>query len=229
LSTSPPGNIDRAGRQTGGAQRWTEEPFSIVRVTVGAVVLLGTLLAITLALVTGDLRMLELVGALWAIYGLMVGFLSGVLEPVIDGFAQLMGNVGLLRLGGGYSSIETLTIRGHYQAAAEEYAERARNPADRVEATLRRAGLLAGPLAQPETAAVELDSLRAHPLSSRDDFRVGLALVDLHEHHLNDPSRAMTELRRLIDRYPRARDVRRLRTALGELKSERFGGTTPPP
>jgi hypothetical protein len=90
---------------------------------------------------------------------------------------------------------------------------------------LRRAELLAGPLAEPETAAVELDSLRAHPLSSRDDFRVGLALVDLHEHHLNDLSRAMTELRRLIDRYPTARDVRRLRAALRELKSERFGGT----
>jgi hypothetical protein len=188
-------------------------------------VLLGTLLAITLALVTGELKMLELVGALWAVYGLVVGFLSGVLEPVIDGFAQIMLNIGLTRVGAGYSSIETLAVRGHSQAAAEAYAERARNPAERVEATLRRAVLLAGPLAEPETAAVELDSLRAHPLSSRDDFRVGLALVDLHEHHLNDPSRAMTELRRLIDRYPTARDVRRLRAALRELKSERFGGT----
>jgi hypothetical protein len=220
---------DRAGRQTGTAQRWTEEPFGLVRVTVGAIVLLGTLLAIILALVTGDLRMLELVGALWAIYGLMVGFLSGVLEPVIDGFAQLMSNIGLSRVGAGYSSIETLAVRGHYQAAAEEYGERARNPAERVEATLRRAELLAGPLAEPETAAVELDSLRAHPLSSRDDFRVGLALVDLLEHRLNDPSRAMAELRRLIDRYPTARDVRRLRAALSELKSERFGGTAPRP
>lgn len=219
--------LDQAGRQTGAAQRWTEEPFGLVRLTVGAIVLLGTLLAIILALVTRDLRMLELVGALWAIYGLMVGFLSGVLEPVIDGFAQLMGSIGLVRLDEGYSSIETLAVRGHYQAAADEYGERARNPAERVEATLRRAELLAGPLAEPETAAVELDSLRAHPLSSRDDFRIGLALVDLHEHHLNDPSRAMAELRRLIDRYPTARDVRRLRSALGELKSERFGGTPP--
>lgn len=199
----------------------------MVQLAVGAIVLLGTILAITLAIVTHDLRMLELVGALWAVYGLMVGFLSGVLEPVIDGFAQLISNIGLTRVGGGYSSIETLAARGHHSAAAEEYGARARNPAERVEATLRRAELLAGPLAEPETAAVELDSLRAHPLSSRDDFRVGLALVDLHEHHLHDPSRAMTELRRLIDRYPTARDVRRLRAALGELKSERFGGTAP--
>ena len=29
---------DPAGRQTGATQRWTEEPFSLVRVTVGAIV-----------------------------------------------------------------------------------------------------------------------------------------------------------------------------------------------
>jgi hypothetical protein len=207
--------------------RWTEEPFSLVRVMVGVIALLGTVFAVILAIATSDLRMLELVGALWAIYGLTVGFLSGVLEPAIDGFFQLMANVGLVRLGGGYSSIETLAVRGHYEAAAQEYAERARNHPERVEATLRRAALLAGPLGQPENAAVELDSLRATPLSKRDDFRIGLALVDLHEHQLNDPGRAMAELRRLIDRYPTARDARRLRTALGDLKAQRYGGTQP--
>jgi hypothetical protein len=206
--------------------RWTEEPFSLVRVIVGTIALLGTMFAVVLAIVTRDLRMLELVGALWAIYGLTVGFLSGLLEPVIDGLFQLLANVGLVRVGGGYSSIETLAVRGHYQAAADEYAERARNHAERVEATLRRAELLAGPLRQPETAAVELDSLRAAPLSGRDDFRVGLALVDLHENQLRDPGRAMTELRRLIDRHPAA--SHRLRAALRELKAERYGGTEAP-
>jgi hypothetical protein len=150
-----------------------------------------------------------------------------VLEPAIDGFFRLMANVGLMRVGGGYSGIETLAIRGHPQAAAEAYAERAQNPAERVEATLRRASLLAGPLTQPETAAVELDGLRSHPLSSHDDFRVGLALVDLYDHHLDDPGRAMGELRRLIDRYPTASGARRLRAALGTLKSQRFHGTQP--
>lgn len=207
--------------------RWTEEPFSLVRVIVGIIALLGTILAVVLAIVTRDLRMLELVGALWAIYGLTVGFLSGLLEPAIDGFFQFLANVGLVRVGGGYSSIETLVVRGHYQAAADEYAERARNHPDRVEATLRRAALLAGPLGQPETAAVELDSLRAAPLSRRDDFRVGLALVDLHEDQLHDPGRAMAELRRLIDRYPAA--AHRLRAALRELKAQRYGGTETPP
>jgi hypothetical protein len=171
--------------------------------------------------------MLQLVGALWAVYGLTVGFLSGVLEPVLDGFFQLLANAGLTRVGTGYSSIETLTVQGHHQAAAEAYAERARNPAERVEATLRRAQLLAGPLAEPESAVVELDSLRAHPLVPKDDVRVGLALVDLYENRLDNPGRAMAELRRLIDRYPTGQGARRLRAALRELKSQRYPNTPP--
>jgi hypothetical protein len=228
LSSSSLDNTPESGvRRTGPEQRWTEEPFSLVRVAVGTIALLGTVLAGILAIVARDIRMLELVGALWAVYGLTVGFLSGVLEPVIDGFFHLTANVGLRRAGGGYSGIETLAIRGHHQAAAEAYAERARNPAERVEATLRRAALIAGPLTQPETAAVELEGLRSHPLSARDDFRVGLALVDLYDHHLDDPGRAMAELRRLIDRYPTVSGTRRLRAALSALKSQRFEGTQP--
>jgi len=194
-----------------------------VRLVVGTLALIGTVLAVLIALVAREPRVLELVGALWAVYGLVVGFVSGVLEPVIDGFFQLLANAGLMRAGGGYSSIETLVARGHLDAAAEAYAERARNPAERAEATLRRAALLAGPLGELETAAIELDNLRASHLSKRDDFRVGLALVELYEHHLADPGRAMSELRRLIDRYPTAQDARRLRAALSELKAERYG------
>lgn len=194
-----------------------------MRLVVGSLALIGTVLAVVVALVAKEPRALELVGALWAVYGLVVGFVSGVLEPVIDGLFQLLANAGLMRAGGGYSSIETLIARGHLEAAAEAYAERARNHTERAEATLRRAALLAGPLGEPETAAIELDNLRVSHLSKRDDFRVGLGLVELYEHHLADPGRAMSELRRLIDRYPTAQDARRLRAALSELKTERYG------
>jgi hypothetical protein len=173
--------------------------------------------------VTTEPRALQLIGALWAVYGLVVGFTSGVLEPVIDGLFNVLTNIGLTRAGAGYSEIETLVARGKIAAAAEAYAERARNPHERVEASLRRAKLLAESLGHGETAALELDNLRStDPLARRDDFRVGLALVELYERHLNDPGRAMAELRRLIDHHPTARDVRRLRTALAQLKSQRF-------
>jgi hypothetical protein len=201
--------------------RWSE-PFGLVRLAVGSVALLGTILAVALAVVTHDARMLQLVGALWAVYGLTVGFLSGVLEPVLDGLFRLLLNAGLTPAGTGYSSVETMAVRGHHQAAADAYAERARNPSERVEATLRRSQLLAGPLGEPESAAVELDTLRAHALTPREDVRIGLALVNLYENRLDDPGRAMAELRRLIDRYPTGSGARRLRTALRELKSQRY-------
>jgi hypothetical protein len=203
------------------ASRSVEEPLGLVRLVIGTFALVGTFIAVIVG-VTTEPRMLELVGTLWAVYGLVVGFTSGVLEPVIDGLFSALSSVGLLRVGGGYSAIETMVARGHLTAAAEAYAERARDPRERVEATLRRAELLAESLDSAETAAVELDGLRTHPLSRREDFRVGVALVALYEHHMADPGRAMAELRRLIDRHPSARDARRLRAALTELKSERF-------
>ena len=105
--------------------------------------------------------------------------------------------------------------------AVEAYRERAQRPADRVEATVRRAALLAGPLGQPETALVELQALREHRLTADADLRVGVALVDVYERRLADPGRAMVELRRLIDLYPDRRATLRLRRELAILKDER--------
>ena len=111
--------------------------------------------------------------------------------------------------------------RGHLAEAAEAYRERAQQPADRVEATVRRAALLAGPLGQPETALVELQALREHRLTADADLRVGVALVDVYERRLAEPGRAMVELRRLIDLYPDRRATLRLRRELAILKDER--------
>ncbi|MGH7580217.1 MAG: tetratricopeptide repeat protein [Gemmatimonadales bacterium] len=198
----------------------SDEPLRFLRITAGVLLLFGTLVAIALALWGIAPRALLLVGMFWAIYGFIVGLTSGILEPAIEGLSRMLADFGLVRVGGGYSAIETLVVRGHLDAAAEAYRERAERPRDRVEATVRRAALLAGPLAQPETALVELESLRRSPLSPADDLRVGAALVELYDRRLGDPGRAMAELRRLIDRYPDSRSARRLRHALAELKAE---------
>jgi len=200
----------------------TEEPLRLVRLTAGVLLLFGTLVSIGLALSGIEPRALQLIAAFWAIYGFVVAFTSGVLEPVIDGIAHVMQNFGLVRVGGGYSAIETLVARGHLEAAAEAYRERAQDRHSRADATIRRAALLAGPMGQPETAMVELEALQAADLAPRDDLRVGLALVDLYDRRLSDPGRAMAELRRLIDRHPEDAGVRRLRQSLAALKAERF-------
>ena len=187
---------------------------------VGVLLLLGTVVAVALALSGIAPRALQLVGMFWAIYGFIVGLTSGVLEPAIEGAARAFSDLGLIRGGGGFSSIETLVVRGDFATAAEAYRERARQPSQRVEATLRRAGLLGGPLRQPEAALVELELLRQGKLSPAEDLRVGVALVDLYERRLADPGRAMAELRRLIDLYPGGASVRRLRRALADLKEQ---------
>jgi hypothetical protein len=197
----------------------SDEPLRLVRITAGILLLFGTLVAIALAVSGLAPRALLLVGSFWAIYGFVVGLTSGILEPAIEGVFRLMSDVGLVR-SGGFSAVETLVVRGQFAAAAEAYRERAQRPADRVEATVRRAALLAGPLGQPETALVELEALRHSHLSATDDLRVGAALVELYERRLGDPGRAMAELRRLIDRHPGDRSVRRLRHALADLKAE---------
>ena len=196
----------------------TDEPLRILRVAVGVLLLLGTVVAVALALSGIAPRALQLVGMFWAIYGFIVGLTSGVLEPVIEGVARALADLGLIRAGGGFSAIEALTVRGDFATAAEAYRERAQRPSDRVEATVRRAALLGGPLQQPETALVELEALRRGKLTPAEDVRVGVALVDLHERRLRDPGRAMAELRRLIDLHPDHGSVRRLRRALADLK-----------
>ena len=200
--------------------RGPTEPLQILRITVGVLLLLGTVVAVALALSDIAPRALQLVGMFWAIYGFIVGLTSGVLEPVIEGVARALSDIGLIRAGAGFSSIETLVVRGDFATAAEAYRERARQPSQRVEATVRRAGLLGGPLRQPETALVELESLRRDKLRPAEDLRVGVALVDLYERRLADPGRAMAELRRLIDLYPGNASARRLRRALAELKDQ---------
>ena len=198
----------------------SEEPLRLVRLMAGGLLLFGTVVAVALALSGIAPRAILLVGAFWAIYGLISGFTIGVLEPVIEGLAEALQSVGLTRAGGGYSAIETLVARGHLAEAAEAYRERAQQPADRVEATVRRAALLAGPLGQPETALVELQALREHRLTADADLRVGVALVDVYERRLAEPGRAMVELRRLIDLYPDRRATLRLRRELAILKHE---------
>jgi hypothetical protein len=203
----------------------SEEPLRLVRITAGALLLFGTVVAILLALSGMAPRALHLIGIFWAIYGFVVGITSGILEPVIDGVARALSDWGLIRAGGGWSAIETMVARGRLDEAAEAYLHRAKDPRERVTATLRRAALLGGPMRQPETAAVELESLQRQELAPADDLRVGLALVDLYDRRLDDAGRAMAELRRLIDHHPHEQGAGEWRRALSLMKAERFKET----
>lgn len=201
-----------------------QDPFSILRLAAGGVLALATLLALIIWALGLSSRALLLLGAFWAIYGLIFGLIDGFLEPVIDLAATVLQDVGLMRYGSDYSGIETLAARGLYDAAANEYLARSQEKHGDPEALVRRAGLLAGPLENPAMAVMELDNFRdARRLAAKDDIKIGLALAELYERRLGDPGRAMTELRRLIDLHPSSRGARRIRNTLAGLRQARFG------
>lgn len=205
------------------------EPSALIRLIVGSLLFVATLVALGLAVTGVEPRAILLVGMFWGLYGLITGLVDGVLEPVTDFVLSAFQNAGLVRAGGDYSSIEALVANGHLEAAASDYLDRAHAGNGDAEALVRRAMLLAGPLQSAPMAVDELENFRAnHRPGVADDIRIGAALADLYEHKLDDPGRAMSELRRLIDLYPSARAARRLRSTLAALREERFGKAANP-
>jgi hypothetical protein len=195
-----------------------ENPLAMLRLAAGGLLLGATVVALMLALAGLGWKGVQLAGALWALYGLVVGGIA-LVDPSLEGLARAQQSAGLMRAGGGYSAIETMVIQGRTAEAVEACLERGRDPRERVEATLRRAGILAGAMGDPAAAAQALLDLRdSSPLAAADDLRVGLALADLYERQLDDAGSAMRELRRLIDLHPGARSRRRLLARLTDLK-----------
>jgi hypothetical protein len=189
----------------------------------------GAVVALLLALTGLAPGGLLLAGMLWTAFGVLSGLLDWVVGPLIDWGATVLGSVGLVQAGRGFSAEESMAARGLHEAAADAYLRRADDPRARVPALLRRAQLLAGPLRQPQAAVAELEALQrdANQLSAVDDMRLGLALTELYEQKLADPGRALVELRRLIDRYPDARQARDLRVLLGALRTQHFADAEP--
>lgn len=207
------------------------DPLNLLRLAVSAILLIATVVALVLGLTGIEPRALALAGGLWGIYGIARAAVSGVLAPGADLVGRVLSNGGMMRVASGHSEIEALAAQGRYQDAAERWFRVAADGDDPATAMLHRAELLAGPLTDPGAAAAELTQYRdapRRPLRPGEDVAIGLALVDIYERRLNDPARAMFELRRLLDRYPESRHVRRIRATLNDLKERRFGDAFDP-
>jgi hypothetical protein len=208
----------------GRAKTLDTDPFRYLRGVITFFMGGGAVVALVLGLTGMEPRALLLAGLLWALFGFMSGMVDAVVDPLIELINTVLTNVGLTRAGGGFSAEEALAAQGHADAAAEAYRLRAESPHERVPALIRRAELLAGPLGMPLAAVAELEALQrdADRIPPADDMRLGLALTELYEQRLNDPGRAMVEVRRLIDRYPEARQTRGLRGLLAALRDRHF-------
>jgi hypothetical protein len=204
----------------------TTDPLWILRLVLSGLLIFGTVVALVLGLTGIAPKALILAGGLWGAYGIARAAVSGVLAPGAELVGDLLANGGVDRVPSEHSEIQALAAQGRYQDAAERWWRVVTDGEAPAAAMLRRAELLAGPLGEPGTAASELTLYRDAPrlpLKPGEDVAIGLALVDIYEHRLQEPARAMYELRRLLDRYPETRHVKLIRAALTDLKERRFG------
>lgn len=170
----------------------------------------------------GGNTLLYVAGVLWVLLGLLTLVVRTV-TTFPDSAAHFLQNIGLAPATSGLSAIEAMAARGRYAEAAEAYLARSRDPRVAAEAMIRRAGLLADALGVPESAARELTLFRdGRTLTPGEDLWIGRTLVDLYDGPLKAPGRAMVELRRLLDRYPRSAEAPRLQQMLDALREERF-------
>lgn len=192
------------------------DPLDLVRVTFRVLLGGGTVVALVVWLTLGEPRMLELATALWAIYGVMRAIVSGFLSPVAALPAMLSGDI---RTDEAFPDPEraALISSPEFRAADARYRTAAVPTAD-VDARIGQAVGNAGTPGGAAQAVRALEALRTDGrLAARDDLRVGLALVRLHEEQLDDPAAALKEFRRLVYRHPDPFAAQEIRRALADI------------
>jgi hypothetical protein len=121
-----------------------------------------------------------------------------------------------------FSYQESLAARGDVAGALESYeaviAERPAEAAPRLKAAelyARRAG-------NPGRAAVLFREVRnLATVSPRDALYASSRLIDLYDGPLNDPGRALVELRRLVELHPNTDAAAGARKAIARIKEQR--------
>src|SRR4051812_20831826 len=166
------------------------------RLTVG--VITGCL---TAALLAGLLPMLAANSAGWTFKRLMV---DGSSTPYVEQYSQQQALVMQGRVDDALASFETII-------AAEPGA---------IDARLRAAELYDRDRKRFDRAAALFREVQRHPSASPGQFVFATdRLVDLYAGALNDPGKALVELRRLIELHPGTAAADHARVALTRLKA----------
>ena len=118
-----------------------------------------------------------------------------------------------------FSYQETLAARGDVAGALESYESVIAERPGAIAPRLRAAELYAARGANPQRAAALFREVRDQgTVSPRDELYASSRLVDLYDGPLNEPGKALVELRRIIDRFPSSPIAAGARAALPRLK-----------
>lgn len=119
-----------------------------------------------------------------------------------------------------YSQQQALVMQGKVDEALESFESVINETPETIDARIRAAELYAREKGNHRRAMELLrEAQRIPAIAVGQDVYVSHRLVDLYTGPLNEPSRALVELRRLIERYPQSAAAEQARTALAELKA----------
>lgn len=151
-------------------------PSRLGRAAVAGTLGFATLVAVIFTAGGGPRMPLLILGTFWAVLGI-VGAIFSAVDVVPDSVTRVLSNVGLGPRQG-WSDVESMVARGHYDAAAETCRLRAGRPGEQVDATLRLAAILTDHLNRAGEARAALqDLLRSPRLAPGDRRRVRGALA----------------------------------------------------
>ena len=135
--------------------------------------------------------------------------------------AFLAPNHGLAPTEVTYSHIQAIAARGDIAGALKEYeAIIAAEPAS-VEARIQAAELYATSRTDVVRAAALYNEVRRiEGVTAARDLYASQRLIDLYDGPLRQPSKSLTELRRIIDRHHGSREAEFARTTLAKRRNE---------
>jgi tetratricopeptide (TPR) repeat protein len=128
-----------------------------------------------------------------------------------------------------FSHEESLAARGDVPAALEAFEQVIAQRPTAVAPRMRAAELYAARGANPARAAELFREIRAIAgVTNRDAVYACSRLVDLYDGALDEPGRAVVELRRIIELYPGTPLAAHARNALPRLKARLNDATATP-
>ena len=119
-----------------------------------------------------------------------------------------------------FSWQEAMIARGEVDAAFESFEIIISERPDAVAPRLRAAEHYADRRRNPKRAAELFSEARKIPgISTRDTIYATTRLIDLYDGPLQDPGRALVEMRRVIEQYPDSPVAKHAREALPNIKA----------
>ena len=183
------------------------------------------------AISKGDITSAFFVGALVAMYGIVLFLLFGF--SFIGKVAERFGNFyeppdSNFRIMPEYSVAEARVNRGKYQEAIDEYRKVIVAHPDDVYPHLRIADLALKHLNDVKLAELELQSALGKATGEDTTALAAGRLADLYQHTLHDVTRALDVMKQLRERIPNTKQAKLAEERIATLE-RLVGGESPPP